>query len=155
MANKMGDLHVVPAIEAVSITAAKNGDVVGCHKAHEVEVDVLVGSLTPNLVITIQECSDTTPSASTAIVFNYQISSAVGTDTIGAVTAATTVGVTLAATTDNNKLVRCYIDPAALTAGYPYIRVVLTPAAATACLVAAMYIIRDRYPQEVPASAVA
>ena len=152
--NYLGKEHVVPAIEAVSITAAKNGDVVGCHEAHEVEVDVLVGSLTPNLVVTVEECDDIVPTTPAAIAFNYQKSAAVGADTMGAVTAATTSGVTLTATTDNNKMLRIYVDPSALSSGTPYIRVVLTPAAETACLVAAIYRLRSRYPQEVPSSQV-
>ena len=154
MANKLAEEHVVPAIEAISITAAKNGDVVGCHEAQKVEVDVVVGSLTPDLAITIEECDDIVPTTPAAIGFNYQKSSALGTDAMGAVTAAGVGGVTLTGTTDNNKMVRCYVDPRELSSGTPYLRVVLTPSAATACLVAAIYRLRLRYPQEVPSSQV-
>jgi len=152
--NHLGKEHVVPAIEAVSITAAQNGDVVHCAEAHEAEIDILVGSLAADLAVIVQECDDIVPTTPAAIAFNYQKSAAVGTDAMGAVTAADTSGVTLVATTDNNKVLRIFIDPSALSSGTPYIRVVLTPASALACLVAAIYRLRVRYPQEVPSSAV-
>jgi len=73
---------------------------------------------------------------------------------MGALAAATTSGVTFAAT-DDDKLLRCYIDPAALSSGYPYVRAKVTPGGSmSACLVSVVALIRDRYPQEVPISAV-
>lgn len=156
MAAKLQEIHEVFCLAPVDIAAvATSGDIVGCKEGQELEFDVLLGVITGDtVVITVSECDDTTPTNSTAIAFNYQKSSAVGTDTEGAVTAATNAGVTFAATDDGKKL-RCFVDPAALTSGYPYARVTVTPGGSmTVCLVAILALIRDRYPQEVPISAV-
>lgn len=156
MGNKLGDLHIVHCISPVDTTSnAANGDVVHAAEAHEVEFLVLFGTITgDDAVVTVEECDDTTPSNSSAIAFNYQKGAALGTDTMGAVTAATTSGVTMSAT-DDDKILRCYVDPATLSSGYPYLRVVVTPGGSmSACEVAAVAILRKRYPQEVPSSAV-
>ena len=154
--NKLQELHMVPLASPVDTAATTvSSDVIGVKEALEIELDVLFGTITGDtVVVTIEECDDTTPTNTTAIAFNYQKSSAVGTDTMGAVTAATTAGVTIAAT-DDDKLLRCFVDPDALTAGYPYLRVVANPgASASAVEIAIWAILRDRYPQEVPISAV-
>ena len=146
MGNGLGELHLIPGLAPVSATGALYGDVINCKNAHEVEALVLAGVVGTSQTITIEECDDVTPTNSTAIAFNYQKSSAVGTDTMAAVTAATTSGTTMAAGT----LLRCFIDPNALTAGYPYVRVKCTSSGT--CLIACLYIVRDRYPSEIPAS---
>jgi hypothetical protein len=156
MGNKLAELHLVPGLAPIDQAAtAKQSDVIGVKEGHEIEFDILFGVITgDSVVVTIEECDDTTPTNSTAIAFRYQKSSAVGTDAMGAVTAATSSGVTIAAT-DDNKVLRCFVDPSALSSGYPYVRAVVTPGASmTVCLVAILAIIRDRYPQEVPISAV-
>jgi len=156
MANKLQEVHVVPALAPADITTSTTyTDVIGAKEAHEVEIDVIFGAITGDTVtLTVEECDDTTPSNSSAIAFNYQKSSAVGTDSMGAVTAATTSGITIAAT-DDNKVVRVFVDPAALSSGYPYVRVSLAPGGSmSACVVGAIALLRDRYPQEVPVSSV-
>lgn len=147
-------IHVVPLTAPVSITGANQSDVVGLKEYHAAKVLVPVGALAVNLTITIEECDDTTPSNYTAIAFRYRKSSAVGTDTMGSWAAATSSGLALTATTDNNKVVEILIEGAELSDGYPYFRVVLTPASASACLVSAQAILSPRYAQAVPPSAV-
>ena len=154
--NKLGDLHIIHCISPVDTAAnAASGDVVDCAEAHELEFLVLLGTITgDSAVVTVRESDDITPTNSAAIAFNYQKGAALGTDTMGAVTAATTSGVTMAAT-DDDKVLRCFIDPAAFSSGYRYARVVVTPGgSASACEIAAVAILRKRYPQEVPGSAV-
>lgn len=147
-------VHVVPALAPVSTTAAVQTDVIGLKEYHAVKFLIPVGALAVNLTITIEECDDTTPSNSTAIAFSYKKTSAVGTDTIGALTASASTGLLLTGTTDNNKVVEIQIDGSDLSAGYPYVRAVLTPASASACLVSAVAVLEPRYIQAVPPSAV-
>ena len=149
MSNGLGELHLIPGLAPVSSTGALYGDIINCKNAHEVEALVLAGAVGTSQTITIEECDDVTPTNSTAIAFNYQKSSAVGTDTMNAVTVATTAGTTMVAGT----LLRCFIDPDALSAGYPYVRVKCTSSGT--CLIATLYIVRDRYPSEIPASLIA
>jgi len=147
-------VHVVPLTAPVSITAANQSDVVGLKEYHAVKLLVPVGALAVNLTITVEECDDTTPSNSTAIAFRYRKASAVGTDSMGSWASAESTGLALTATTDNNKLVEILIEGAELSDGYPYVRVVLTPASASACLVSAQALLSPRYAQAVPPSAV-
>ena len=104
-------------------------------EAIEIEFLVSFGTITGDtVVVTVEECDDVTPTNSTAIAFKYQEDgAAVGTDTAGAWTAATTSGVTMAAT-DDDKNLRIRVDPAALTADYPYLRVVADPGASASAV---------------------
>ena len=152
----LGQLHQIPSLAPVDqANGALQSDVVDAGEANEIEFDVMFGVITGDVVtITIEECNNNTPSLTTAIAFNYQKSSAVGTDVMGAVTAATSSGVELAAS-DDGKMVRCYVDPKALTDGRPYVRAVVTPGGSmSVCLVAINTLVRPRYPQEVPGSLV-
>lgn len=93
----------------------------------------LTGASTGDVVTVTVECSSASASSSSeaAVAFNYRLSAATGTNTWGAVTAATTSGVTLAEDADDNKMLLIEIDPAAILATKSdarYIRVVLTPA---------------------------
>ncbi len=147
--NRQGDLHIVPGLAPVSSTGALYGDVIYARDAHEIEIVVLAGVVGSSQTITVNACTNFTPSAESAIAFHYQKTSAVGTDAMGAVTLlAATTGTTMVAGT----ILRIFINPAELPDGYPYLRVVCTSSGT--CLIACYYIIRDRYPNEVPISAV-
>ena len=70
-----------------------------------------------------------------AFAFNYRLSAAVGTDTMGAIAAATSAGYALI-NTDDNKTLLAYVDPAVV--GQKYVRAVITPTAeSTVCVVGA------------------
>jgi len=146
--------HVVPLTAPVSITGANNSDVVGLKEYHAAKVLVPVGALAVDLTITVEKCSNTTPSVSSAIAFRYRKGAAVGTDLIGSWAWAASTGVVLTGTTDNGKFVEILIESSELPEGYPYFRVVLTPASGSACLVAVVAVLEPRYAQAVPPSAV-
>ena len=56
---------------------------------------------------------------------------------------------------DDGKTFLIEVDPAALTDGYPYLRVVATPGgSASVVLLSIMALVRPRYPQAVQISAV-
>jgi hypothetical protein len=126
-----------------------NSDVIGTKELIGIKFVVSMGTITGDtVVVTVEECDDTTPSNSTAIAYLYsKDGAAIGTDTAGAWTAATTSGVTLAATDDDKNLI-IKVDPAALTDAYPYLRVVADPGgSASACEIAINAIVEERYNQ--------
>jgi len=151
-------IHVVPILAPVSITGATSTDVVGLKKYHAAKFLVPCGTLAVNLTVTAGKCDDTTPSNSTAIAFRYRVSSAVGTDTMGAWAAAEDTGVVLTASTDNGKMLEILVESSELTpvstSERPYVRLTLTPASASACLVSAVAVLEPRYAQAVMPSAV-
>jgi hypothetical protein len=145
---RMRVVQLVSPVDTGSTTA--NSDVIGVKEATEINFVVSLGTITGDtMVVTVEECDDTTPSNQTAIAFNYQKDgAAIGTDTAGAWTAATTAGVTMTAT-DDDKNLRIAVDPAALTEDYPYLRVVCDPGgSASACEIAVNALVVDRYNSE-------
>jgi hypothetical protein len=85
------------------------------------------------------------------VPFRYRLSAAIGTDTMGAITAGTSDGVSMT-TSDDNKTLVIDVDPAALAtnpgADFRFLRVKIAPASssATATLVNAIAILSPRYP---------
>ena len=132
-----------------------NSDVVSCKNLVAIDFLVYFGTITGDTVaVTVEECDDVTPTNSTAIAFKYRLGAAVGTDTDGAVTAATTSGVTITAS-DDDKVLTISVDPHVLTAGYPYLRVVADPgASASAVEIALIAVLWPRYAATTNISAV-
>jgi len=93
----------------------------------------LTGASTGDAVTVTVECSSTSASSASevAIAFKYRKSAATGTNTWGAVTDATSSGVTMAENADDNKALLIEVDPAVVAAAKSdarYVRLVLTPA---------------------------
>lgn len=141
--------YVMLSSPADSAGAAVSSDVIGCKELHDIDLLVLAGTITgDSIVVTVEECDDTTPSNTSAIAFKYRKGAAVGTDEDGDVSDATSSGVTLAAT-DDDKLLTISVDPASLSDGYPYLRVVATPGgSATASEIAILAVVKPRYASE-------
>lgn len=146
----LGSIDIVATATSSNYVALK--DVVGL-----LEISVNFGLITSTdstgeAVVTLQasNVSDTTSSdlAEAAIAFSYRLSGAVGTDTMGAITAATSAGVAVVNTSDNVSLL-CYVDPSAvatLDAGYKFVRAVVTPTAeVTSTVVGAVARFLPRY----------
>jgi len=141
---------------ADSAGVAVSSDIVNVGKYHSADFVVYIGTLTGDTAtITVEECDDVTPTNNTAIAFNYRESGATGTsDAYGSKTAATTSGVTVAAT-DDDHIFLVSIDGAELSDGYPYARVVVTPGgSASASEVAILAILRPRYAQNAQSTAI-
>jgi len=100
----------------------------------QLEFDVFFGVVTSTdstgevIVTAVTSTGGISTDTDTAIAFNYRLSGAVGTDTLGAITAATSAGVALPNTGDGKRLL-IYVDPAVAQAHA--CRVVLTPTAET------------------------
>lgn len=105
---------------------------------------------TGEVVVTVEASTAGSSNATEgAIAFSYRLSAAVATDTMGAITAATTAGVAVGNASDNVTLV-IDIDPALVAASATdrrYCRVVITPTAEiTSTVVGATLIAEPRYP---------
>jgi hypothetical protein len=139
---KVAVLGPVDATTTAKLTSYINIGKIG---TGHLEFDILFGNLTSSdssgdITVTVEanDVNDTSSSDNNegAIAFSYQLSAAVGTDSMGAVTAATSSGVVLGFS-DDNKVLCVYVDPA--VASKKYVRAVITPSAdATATLVGAM-----------------
>jgi hypothetical protein len=126
-----------------------NSDVINAGKCAWVDFLVYLGTITGDtVVVTVEECDDTTPTNHTAIAFKYRKGAAVGTDTDGAITAATSAGVTMTAS-DDDKVLTISVDPDALTDGYNYLRVVADPGgSASAVEIAIIAVVGPKYASE-------
>lgn len=102
--------------------------------------------------ITVESSSaNSSNSSEEAIPFWYALTSATGTDTIGATTAATTTGYTsVAGTTVANKAVRIDVDPQSVDDDKPYVRVWVALNGGTYCLMSAVALLHPRYQQAIP-----
>jgi hypothetical protein len=151
-------LHIVPVLAPVdAIAVTQTTDVVDCGEVTRLQFLAMFGVITTqDVTITLEACDDIVPTTSPAIVFSYRLSSAVGTDLMGAHTAVTVPATGCVVTTaDDGKTVLIDVDPAALTAGYPYARLTLAPTAGcTVSLMSVVALMTPRYAQNVVPSVV-
>jgi hypothetical protein len=154
-------VHLLPVLAPGDIVAtATSSEYVELKNIGQgwLEFDCLFGTITAtdstgSVVVTVDASSDGGTDASpTAVVFSYRLSSAVATDSMGAITAAAVGGATIAHT-DDNKTLAIWVDPAVVE-GYKFARVTLTPAdAPTATNVAILARFVPRYAQNaIPSS---
>lgn len=118
-------MKIVPGLQPIDTTGAtKYSDVVLLKKYDEVCFIVQIGNIAADATLTVQECSNVTPSATTAIAFNYRKSTTTNPgDTFGDLTAATAAGITISNTTDDGFTFLIYVKASQLTADYPGVRV--------------------------------
>lgn len=156
MASKFG-MHenVVPLLIPLDRTAtAAATPWVDLKTAHDMTFLVYYGALTGGstgdlVTVTVEAATVADSAGEAAVAFSYRLSGATGANSWGAVTAATTSGVTLAENADDNKILLVAIDPAAIAgakADARWVRLVLTPAAnyaaSTGCVIG---VISPRY----------
>jgi hypothetical protein len=140
MIGRFGQLmKFVPLLATQDITAtATNTSAVDLARCHRATFFIPFGSVsavctTDTVTVTVLASSVVTSGTGTAIAFNYRISGAIGTDSWGAVTAATATGYAMAASLQNNLLL-IDVDPDVVLNGVTnlngrYVRVVITPTA--------------------------
>ena len=137
--------------------AGLSGDIVGLKGYDHVTLIVYVGNVAGDITLTVEECDNVTPSNNTAIAFNYRKASAgaAGSSELdGALTAATTSGITIAAASDDNKIIVVEIDAAELSSGYPYVRAVLSDPSAAGLATIIAILSQARYLKDVPLTAI-
>ena len=115
-------LHLVPVLYPVAdaFTATVNTDIVKCQSAVGMRFTIIKGvGATGTSTITIDACDDVTPSNTTAIAFQYRISTTP--DTWGSWTQATSSG--FATTAGSNQAYEIFVRAGDLAAeGYAYAR---------------------------------
>lgn len=91
---------------------------------------VTAASADQNVIVTLQAATSAASTSETAMAFRYRLSGATGANTWGAITSATSSGVSLDTTTVDGKMLLIDIDPAALPAigaDNFFVSVVVTP----------------------------
>lgn len=148
------DLHIVPCLAPVDIAAATTAsDVIDAGECQHVQFLLYFGALDVAGVINVYEADDNVPTTSVATAnWHYRWSSATGTDLMGAV-AAGALNLPYAGTEDGSILV-IDIEPASLTAGYPYVWVEVNPTLGAANLLAIIALVTPRYSQDIVPSVV-
>ena len=110
--------------------------------------NIAATSADQGVVVTLLCATGAATTGEVALAFNYRLSGAVATDTLGDITAATSSGVTVA-TTDDNSLLYIDVDPAALEAALAdgrFVRLNIAPdAGGSATLIAGLCVIENAY----------
>jgi hypothetical protein len=147
---------LAPADITTTATRSSYMDLKGANRAaFLVCFGAITGTTTDTEVVTV-EAASAVDAAEAAVAFSYRLSGAVGTNTWGAITAATTAGVALTVS-DDDKLLWIEINPDAMAASkYRYVRVLLTDTPDMAnCVVAVMGVLDASYKQTTFVSATA
>lgn len=122
-----------------------------------VQFGAMTSDSTDTVTVTVEASTAGSSNATeVAIAFNYRLSSAVATDSMGAITAGSTSGVAVTAA-DDNKVLIIDVDPAvvqATGADFRYVRLVATPNAEMAsCNIGVVAYLEHRYPgNSIPSS---
>jgi len=148
------DYHAVPILGLTTVTAAETATAyVDMKDYHWVDFHVSIGTLTGDTcTLTIEESSAATSASAATLPFVYRQSSAVATDTMGAVTTAASTGVAVA-DTDDNTLWILSVDPRTMTDGNRFLRVLLSEGSSTSAAVKGVTaILYPRYAQATPLS---
>ncbi len=148
--------HVVPLMAPQDLgSTTTDSDVVFLKNYARATVTIPIGAITGNAKVYVRGCDDATPSTPVAIAaWNYRLTSAVGTDSVGAITAGSASGITVTDGTDENKVMEIYIEADALNgAGYPAFDIEIDPG--TVLLTSVVAHLDPRYPQNAQLSAVA
>lgn len=115
-----------------------------------VQLGAMTSDSTDTVTFTVEASTAGTSNATeVAIAFNYRLSSAVDTDSMGAITAGSTSGVAVTAA-DDNKVLIVDVDPAVVQgtgADFRYVRLVATPNTEMAsCNLGVVAYLEHRYP---------
>ena len=147
-------LHIVPLLAPVDTAAGTaTSDIIDAGDCQHVQFLIFFGAIDVAGVVDVYEADNNTPTTSVATAkFTYQLSAAVGTDLMGGVTAGS-LALATAGTIDGMLMV-IDINPADLTAGYPYVYVTWNPTLGAANLIAIIGLVTPRYSQNVVPSVV-
>lgn len=152
-------LHVVPVLAPIDLVANDAGTAfvdmnIFHHATFFLQFGAMTSDSTDTATVTVEVCNSDTTGDSTSeevVTFNYRLSSAVATDSMGAITAGTTSGVAITAA-DDNKLLIVDVDSEivgkAVSGEGRFVRCFITTNAEMAsCLVGGIAVLEPRYPQ--------
>lgn len=149
-------MHAVPMLAPADLgSTTTETDVVFLTKHHRAVCFVAIGAITGNAKVYVRGCDDAVPTTPAAIAaWKYRLTSAVNTDSVGALTAGAAAGITLTDGTDENKVMIIYVEGDALNeVGYPAFDIQLDPG--SVLLASVVGYLDPRYPQNSQVSAVA
>ena len=147
-------IHVVPLLAPVLLSASSDITGINMGLFNKVDFIIALGDLsTANFTLTMVADTAAANTSATALAFEYRVSAAAGTDTMGDVTAVASTGLELANATYDNMTILVSMDSDALTAGKPYCRPVLTDAGTADAYVSITALCYPRYPQATPSLA--
>jgi hypothetical protein len=158
----VGYSNIVPLLSPVDTAAtALTTPFVSMANAHSLAFCFHFGSLTSTsadeyVTVTVEAATAAASGSEVTVPFTYRKSGAVGANTWGAATTATTAGVTMLTASEDDMMLWIQIDPAAMLAELTdalYVRAVATPLEGTATLVSAFAFIEPRYRQTTYVSA--
>jgi len=149
----IGKVHIVPLVFPQDVTTTgPTFDIVGLKKWNHVTILVMTGTNSKGCTLTLEECDNVTPSNDTAIAFNYRKMST--SDVWGALTAATSSGVTIA-DGDDNCVYAIELDAAELSDGYAYVIPKLSnPASGNNYFAAIAILSEPRFAEDVPSTVI-
>lgn len=141
--------HIVPITAPIQKTATFVTPHVAMKKFQSVQFLVLLGAMaTDDFVLTVTASAVTAGSSATALAFNYRLTAAGGTDTLGARTAVAAAGLTLANATYDNKVLIIDVDASELTEDKPYVGLTFTDPGNADAVIGVVALLQPRYPQE-------
>ena len=147
-------IHIVPLLAPAQISATTTIAGINMGLFNQVDFIIALGDLAvADFTLTMAEDTASTATSADAIAFEYRVSAAAGTDTMGAVTAVASTGLALANATYDNMTVIVSVDSDALTDTHKYIRPVLTRGGSATAYVSVTALCYPRYPQATPSLA--
>ena len=153
--NMAEQIHIVPITATVSQSATLVAPHVNMKLYEKVEFIVHFGALaTANFVLTVTQSAATAGSTSTAIAARYRLTAAAGTDTMGAVTALASTGLTLTDGTYDLMTLIVDVDSSDLTtADKPYVGLTFTDPGTADAVITIIALCWPKYPTATNASA--
>lgn len=156
MAKNLGEqIHIVPVHFAANSATGVATGFVSLKTFQKVTFIASFGTMgTADYTVKVQASAATAGGTATDLAFQYRLSAAAGTDTMGAITdvaAASTV--TVAYLTDSTKLLIIDVDSSELTDTKPYVGLYLTRGSSATAQISVIALLWPRYPQATPSGA--
>ena len=131
--------HFVNVIPPIDGSGGVTGDRFKMSLDGHVSLVIQVGVSAAAPTITLKECTAATGGTATAIAFDYFAETSASGDTLGALTAATSAGITGSA--NDNIFYVIELDARELSDGSPWLELTVNPGSANSCLVSALAVL--------------
>lgn len=146
--------HIVNAIPAIDGSGGVTSDRWKMTLDGHVTIIISIGVSAAAPTITLRECTSATTGEGTPIAFDYYTEETALGDTLGALTAATSAGIT--ASGNNNIMYIIELDARELSDGSPWLELTVSPGSAISCLVCAIAVLTgSRYQNDQNATRIA
>jgi hypothetical protein len=153
--NLAQDVHIVPIRVTTTDTSTFSTPCINMKLYDKVEFIVHLGTCSgDSFVVTVAQSTATTMTGSHAIAARYRMAAAAGTDTMGAVTALASTGMTLTYGTFTLTTVIIDVDSSDLTTeDHPYVGLTFTDPGSASAINTIFALCWPKYPKETNANA--